>query len=289
MAATYTTDAPDWIPGAIQAAFYDTVGEAQRALFAHAFQFNDLQGKPGSTVKIPTALATTPADNLAETVPATDDRLQSGAITLSVKEGVKSIAWSDKLDVQSGIDVNRLAGQRVGNAMLDRIELDLGSAAVAGRATAKDTATAAGGKLTAAAIKAGVFKIPARLRRRGIDLFADDATMSTLFDDATLSDRQKYPDMSDEMIRSGQATLPIYGAVPYTVDDGVIPQVNPGGGARPTALLVVRGMLGYGFQKNPTTEQERDARARLTRIVGTMIHGEGVMESAGIVAITVTA
>ena len=49
----------------------------------------------------------------------------------------------------------------------------------------------------------------------------------------------------------------------------------------------VNGMLGYGFQKNPSTENERDARARLTRIVGTMMHGEGVMEAAGIVAIKV--
>lgn len=285
MAATYTTDVPDWIPGAIQGAFYDTVGEPFAALTAHAFVFNDLNGKPGQTIKIPTALATSPALNLAETVPATDDKLQSGAITLTVQEGVKSIAWSDRTEVQSGQDVNTIAGQRVGRSMLDRIELDLGAAAVAGRNTGADTATAAGGKLTAAAIKAAVFKIPARLRRLGIDLFADDATLATLFDDATLSDRVKYPDMSDEMMKSGQVTNPIYGAKPFATDAGVIPQI----GGLPVALVVARGMLGYGFQKNPSTEQERDARARLTRIVGTMIHGEGVMESAGIVAIKVTA
>lgn len=288
MTTTYTTDIPDWIPAAIDAAFYDTVGTPERALLAHAFKFNELEGRPGQSIRIPTALATTPAENLAESVPATDDKLQSGSITLSVKEGVKSIAWSDRSQVQASQDVNRIAGQRVGNAMLDRIELDLGAAALAGRNTGADTATAAGGKLTAAAIKAAAFKIPRRLRKLGLDLFADDQTILSLFDDATLSDRQKNPELSEEMMRSGQATLPIYGVTPYVVDDGVIPKLTVGT-ARPTALIIARGMLGYGFQKNPTTEQERDARARLTRIVGTMIHGEGTMESAGIVAITVTA
>lgn len=279
MAATYTTDVPDWIPGAIQAAMYDTVGTPQLTLTSLAYIFNDLNGRPGQVVDVPTALSTSPADNLAETVPAVDDRLQSGKFSFTVKEAVKSIAWSDRTQIQSGQDVNQLAGERVGRAMEERIELDLGSALVAGRNTTKDGTAAA---ITPTLIRAMKRQIPVRLRRRGLVLVGTDDVLDTIFDDAQVQNAATFG--SDEAIREGQLTRPIAGVELRPVDDGVLPNI----GANKAVVMFAKGMLGYGFQKNPTTEQERDARARLTRIVGTMMHGEGTLESAGIVARGIT-
>lgn len=286
MAATYTTDVPDWVSGVIEAAFYDRVGAPELTLTQLAAQFNDLNGQPGQTLKIPSALATTPADNLAETVPATDDRLQSGVYTMTVKEGVKSIAWSDRTQVQSGQDVNELAGQRVGTAMESRIELDLGAALVAGRNTAVDRFIATANAFTLADVRAMRRLIPTRLRRNGLVLVAESRIMDDLLDDTTANNVAAFG--SDEAIREGAFSRPLYGVTPYVVDDGVLPNITVGANASsPPAVMFSRGMLAYGFQKNPRVETERDARARLTRHVGTMFHAEGVLESAGIVAVAV--
>jgi hypothetical protein len=279
MAVTAPADVPDWIPGAIISAFYDRVGEPELTLTSLATQFNDLQGKAGQEISVPYAEATTPADNLAVNVPATDDSLTSGAYTLTIKEGVKSIAWYDRTQVQSGQDVNALAGRRVGTAMEQRIELDLGAALIAGRDTGDDAFTA---DLTIATIRAMRKKIPSRLRKNGLVLVGPSSAMDMLFDDATVNNVGIFG--SDEVIRNGALTRPLYGVTPYTVDDDVFADVVVGANpASPPVIMFAKGMLAYGFQKNPSVETERDARARLTRHVGTMLHGEGTLEAEGIV------
>jgi hypothetical protein len=281
MAATATTDVPDWVGGVIEAAFYDRVGTPTLTLTRLAAVFNDLNGQPGQTLKIPTANATTPADNLAETVPATDDKLTSGAYTMTVKEGVKSIAWTDRTQVQSSQDPNEIAGQRVGSAMESRIELDLGAVLVAGRTIASDRAVA--GKFTLADLRAMKRKIPARLRSNGLVLVAPVAVLDDLLDDPTVNNAATFG--SDEAMRTGAFSRPLAGVDPYATDDGVLPTITA---STDTVVLFARGMLAYGYQRNPRIETERDARARLTRHVGTMFHAEGTLEAAGIVAATVT-
>lgn len=282
MAPTYTTDVPEWIPGVIQAAFYDSVGEPQHVLTSLAARFNDIEGRPGQEISVPTAEATSPADNLAETVPAVDDKLVSSDYRLTIKEGVKSIAWSDRTRYQTSQDPNDIAGRRLGNAMLDRIELDLAAALVAGRNTAADAFVAAGA-FDLSTIRAMKKKIPSRLRRKGLVLVGESEVMDQLLDDTTVNNATAFG--SDEALREGAFSRPLYGVTPYTVDDGVLADLVVGANpASPPVIMFARGMLAYGYQKAPSVETERDARARLTRHVGTMLHGEGTLEAAGIVA-----
>lgn len=280
MAVTAPANVPDWIPGAIIAAFYDRVGDPNLTLTSLAARFGELEGRAGEEISVPYAEATTPADNLAVNVPATDDALTSGAYTLTIKEGVKSIAWYDRTQVQSGQDVNAIAGQRVGSAMEARIELDLGAALVAGRDTADDAFSA---NFDLSVIRAMRKKIPSRLRRNGLVVVGQASAMDLLFDDAIVLNSNTFG--SDEVLREGAFSRPLLGVTPYVVDDGVLPDItvaaNP---ASPPVVMFARGMLAYAFQKNPSVETERDARARLTRHVGTMLHGEGTLEADGIVA-----
>lgn len=279
MAVTTPANVIDWIPAVISSAFYDRVGSPELTLTQLAARFNDLQGRPGQAVTIPTANATTPADNLAVDVPAVDDSITSGAYTFTIKEGVKSIAWYDRTQVQSGQDVNQLAGARVGNSMEQRIELDLGSALIAGRNATKDAVIA---NVTVAAIRAMKRQIPARLRKAGLVLVGEADVLDMLFEDPLLANAAAFG--SDEAIRTGALVRPIAGVEIRPVDDGTLPNI----GANKSIAMFSRGQLAYGYQKAPAVETERDARARLTRHVGTMLHGEGILESVGIVARGVT-
>ena len=279
MAVTRPVDVPDWNPAFVEAAFYDRLDDPALTLTNLAARFNEMTGMAGDTVRIATDAATTPAANLAVDVPAVDDSLSSASFTFTVKEAVKSIAWYDRTQVQSSQNVNDLAGRKVGRAVEERIELDLGSAAVAGRATAKDGVAAA---LTLDVILAMKSAIPQRLRRGGVAIVAADAQMIGLYSDPVVRNAATFG--SDEVLRTGQFTRPIMGVTPFVTDDGVLPNATISGTSGPLVLAVASGMLGYGFQRDPRAEQERDARARLTRWVGTAFHGEAVLESAGIVA-----
>lgn len=284
MAVTTPANVIDWIPDVISSAFYDRMDVPTLTLTALAARYNDLQGRPGQAISIPTDVASTPADNLAVDVPAVDDSIASGAYSMTIKEGVKSIAWYDRTQIQSGQDVNQLAGAKVGSAMERRVEIDLGAALVAGRNTSKDAAITG---LTVANIRAMRKQIPTRLRRRGLVLVGADDTLDTLLDDPLLSNAASFG--SDEAIREGDLVRPIAGVRSRAVDDEALPtNVTVAGGTGPLVVMFAVGMLAYGFQKNPTTETERDARARLTRHVGTMLHGEATLESAGIVVRRVT-
>lgn len=279
MAVTRETDVPDWIPGVVDAAFYDRLDDPSLTLTGRSRRFNELTGRPGDTIRVATDAAVTPAANLAVDVPATDDALGSDAFTFTIKEAVKSIAWYDRTQVQTSQDVNQLAGRKVGTAIEERIELDLGSTLVASRNTAADSVSAQVDLDLILALKSA---IPARLRRLGVDLFAADAQMLTLYSDPTVRNAASFG--SDEVLRTGQFTRPLFGVTPFVTDDGVIPDATISATSGPLVVAAATGMLGYGFQKNPTAEQERDARARLTRWVGTCMHGEAVLEAAGVVA-----
>lgn len=283
MSVTAPANVPDWIPEVISTSFYDRLDDPELVLTSLAARYNDLQGKPGESITIPTDTATTPAANLAVDVPATDDSISSGAFSMTIKEGVKSIAWYDRTQVQSNQDVNQLAGRKVGTAMESRVELDLGAALVAGRNTAKD-ATAV--KVDTALIKAMKRKIPARLRKRGLVMVGPDDQMGLIDEDPNLNNAAVFG--SDELMRTGQISRPLYGVRLFSTDDNVIPNATIGGASGPLVIMFAAGMLAYGFQKNPGVETERDARARLTRHVGTMLHAEGTLEAAGIVAVRIT-
>lgn len=283
MAVTAPADVPDWIPEVVSSSFYDRMDDPELVLTGLAARYNDLQGKPGEKVIVPTDVATTPAANLAVDVPATDDSISSDAYELLVKEGVKSIAWYDRTQIQSGQDVNQLAGRKVGSAMEARVELDLGAALVAGRNTAADDTAAV---FDTSLIKAMKRKIPARLRKRGLVVVGSDDLIGMIDEDPALNNAAIFG--SDELMRTGQLSRPLYGVRPFSVDDNVLPEVNIAAATGPVVVMFAVGMLAYGFQKNPTTEQERDARARLTRHVGTMLHAEGTLEAAGIVATRIT-
>lgn len=280
MAPTYTTDVGNWIPDVISAALYDTMAEATLQLSGLAATYGDLDGSPGDQVTIPTLAVTTPADNLAENVAAVDDKLTSGGVTVTVKEAVKSIAWSDRTRIQSGQDVNRIAGQRVGGAINERVELDLAAALVAGRNTGADT-NLGPAPITLADLRAKRAQIPVRLRRRGVVVLATDDILSGLFEDTTVANASTFG--SDEAIRNGAFSRPLYGMDILAVDDGVFANVTIGAVTGPPVVFMARGMLLRAWQKRPGTEVERDARGRLTRIVGTAFHAEGVVESAGVV------
>lgn len=279
MAPTYSTDVPNWIPDVISASLYDTMGESQLTLSGSAATYDDLDGTPGDSLTIPTIAVTTPADDLAENVAAVDDKLTSGGVTVTVKEAVKSVSWSDRTRVQSGQDVNVLAGRRVGGAINDRVELDLAAAALAGRLTSKDTNL--GTVLTLANLRTMRAKIPVRLRRRGIDVFATDDVLEGLFADTTVANAAAFG--SDEAIRNGAFARPLYGLNLKPVDEAVFANVTIGAVTGPPVVFVARGMLLRAWQKQPSSEVERDARGRLTRVVGTAFHAEGVIEAAGIV------
>ena len=287
MVITEPTDVPDWNPGVVDAAFYDRLDDPQLILTGAATRYNELNGRAGDTIRIATDAATTPAANLAVDVPATDDALGSDSFTFTMKEAVKSIAWYDRTQVQSSQDVNQLAGRKVGTAVEERIELDLGSTLVAGRDTAADTAIAA---LSFDEIMLMKSRIPARLRRRGLTLAASDGLVSgpggLIFD-------QDFKDAAirgnSDLLLTGQVGPRVAGVSVLEVDAGVIPSdVTVAADTGPLAVMFAAGMLGYGFQKAPSAEQERDARARLTRWVGTCHHGEGTLEAAGIVAVRIT-
>jgi hypothetical protein len=202
---------------------------------------------------------------------------------MTIKEGVKSIAWYDRTQVQSSQDVNQLAGRRVGTAMEERIELDLGAALVAGRNTAKDTFQAAGTKFDLAQLRAMKRGIPARLRRQGLVLVGKVDLLDDLLDDATVNNAATFG--SDEAIRNGEFSRPLAGVSIFPVDDTTLPNIVVGANpSSPPVVLFSKGQLAYAYQKAPSTENERDARARLTRIVGTMLHAEGTLEAVGIVA-----
>lgn len=285
MAVTTPADVPDWNPGIVEAAFYDRLDDPSLTLTSLASRMNDLQGKPGDTIRVATDTVTTPAANLAVDVPATDDALGSDSFEFTMKEAVKSIAWYDRTQIQSSQNVNQLAGRKVGTAIEERIELDLGATLVAGRNTAVD-ATAA--SLSWDVLMAMKSQIPARLRRRGLAIVTDDTRMNALYSDAVFKNAATFG--SDEVLRTGQFSRPVAGVTPYVADDGVIPStVTVAAGTGPLAIMFAAGMLAYGFQKNPSAEQERDARARLTRWVGTALHGEATLEAAGIVARRLTA
>lgn len=276
--ATTPADVIDWIPDVISASFYDRMDDPELTLTGLASRFNDLEGKPGEKLRIMTDTVNSPAVNLAVDVPATDDKLGSDSFEVVVKEGVKSIAWHDRTQVQSGQDVNQLAGRKVGRAMEERIELDLGAAAYAGRNAAADSAI---GDLTVAKILALKTKIPARLRRRGLVLVGNDLAMSKLYADPLVLNAATFG--SDEVLRNGAFSRPIGGVEPFVVDDGILPDLTVAATPGPSVMLFAKGMISYGFQKNPNIETERDARARLTRHVGTMLHAEGVLEALGVV------
>lgn len=283
MAVTTPTDVSAWIPGVLTSSFYDRLDDPTLTLTSLAARYNDLEGRPGQTIQVVTDAATTPAANLAVDVPATDDGITGSAYTMTIKEAVKSIAWYDRTQIQSGQDVNQLAGRKVGTAVEARIELDLGAALVAGRNTARDAFVAAGTKFDLAALRGMKRKIPARLRRAGLVLVAKVDLLDDLLDDALVNNAANFG--SDEAIRNGEFSRPLAGVTILPVDDTTLPNVtvaaNP---ASPPAILFSRGQLAYGFQKNPYVETERDARARLTRHVGTTLHAEGTLEAAGIVA-----
>lgn len=286
MAVTKPTDIPDFIPELISTSFYDRMDEPSLALTRLSVRFpGQIEGRPGEKIRVVTDAATTPAENLAVDVPATDDSIGSDSWEFTVKEGVKSIAWYDRTQVQSGQNVSQLAGRKVGTAMEERVELDLAAALIAGRNVAADAAITG---LDVAAIRAMKAQIPPRLKRgRRIVLVGSDAALETLFDDPLLSNAASFG--SDEAIRNGALSRPIWGVEPVPVDDATLPEtVTVAAGTGPLVAMFPVGVLGYGFQKNPRTETERDARARLTRIVGTMLHAEGVQESAGVVVRRIT-
>lgn len=283
MVVTQPADVTAWIPGVISSSFYDRLDTPVLTLTGLAARYNDLEGRPGQTITIPTDTATTPAANLAVDVPATDDGITGSSYSMTIKEAVKSIAWYDRTQVQSGQDVNQLAGRKVGDAVEGRVELDLGAALVAGRNTAKDTFQAAGTGFNLAQLRTMKRAIPARLRRRGLVLVGKVDLLDDLLDDPAVQNAATFG--SDEAIRNGDFSRPLAGVTILPVDDATLPSfvvaANP---SSPGVVLFARGMLAYGFQKNPSTETERDARARLTRIVGTTLHAEGTLEAAGIVA-----
>lgn len=274
MSITAPTDVASWIPSLISSATYDTAFENDYPLGAFAETYGDLEGKAGEKFTIPTIGTVTPADNLAVTTAAVDDKLAGSGVEVVIKEAVKSIAFYDRVKYATGTDFNALAGRKVGSALNDRIELDLGAAAYAGR-NAAASATAA--TMSLATIRAMKAKIPAKMRRRGLYLFAEADILEQLMSDATVANAATFG--SDEAIREGAFTRPLAGVIPVAVDEGTLP-VHA---TFPGAVLMVKGSLVKAFQKLPSNEVERDARARLTRIVGNSLHAEGVVDSRGIV------
>lgn len=272
---TATTDIPTWIPSVIATTVYDTMLEPEHALLGWAEKYGELEGKPGSQFVIPVLGTVTPAENLAQTVAAEDDKLTGTGVTVTVKEAVKSIAMYDRAKVQSAPDINRIAGQKVGVSINDRLELDLGAAAVAGRNTAADVTGASFGLTQFRSLRG---KLPSALRRRGAALFAESATLDALFATSEFTNASNFG--SDEYNKTGFIKR-FMGVDIYEVDDGILPAITVG---KKTVLMASKGALIYAFQRGVQVETERNARARITRVVGTVFHGEGVVDARGIVA-----
>lgn len=280
MADTLTTDVASFIPAVISASLYDTMLLSDEPLSSVASTYDELTGGPGDRVTIPTLGVTSAASNLAENVAATDDGLTSGGVTVTIKEAVKAIGYSDRARIQSGQPISQLAGQRVGQAIRDRIELDLGAALLAGRNTGADTVLAPA--LTLAHLRTLRAKIPTRLRRRGLIVAATDDVLESLFADANVANAATFG--SDEAIRNGAFSRPLYGMTLLPVDPSTLSNITVTATTGPPVVIFAKGVLIRAMQKEPGAEVERDARARLTRVVGTALHAEGVMESAGVVA-----
>jgi len=276
MTVTAPTDVTEWIPELISASTHDKGEQNTHPLSRFADFIGDLEGKPGEKFMLPDMDGTTPAENLAVTVAATDDGLSGEGTEVTIKEAVKSIAFYDRLRYATGTDFNALAGRRVGAALNDRVELDLAAAAFAGRNAAADGLHAT---LTLTAIGAMSLLIPQRLSMRGMALFGEAKILQQLLSDTTVANAAAFG--SDEAIREGAFTRPLLGVTPIAADEGSIP-VGAANGL-PQVMLISKGVLARVLQKAPTTEVERDARARLTRIVGTTLHAEGVRDSAGVV------
>lgn len=279
MAVTAPTDVSAWIPSVISTTVVDTALDSLHTLSADAASFTDLEGKPGEKFTIPTVGVVTPADNLAVTTPAVDDKLSGAGVEVTIKEAVKSVAFYDRTKYATGTDFNQLAGQKVGTALGDRVELDLGAALYAGRNTAADATVA---NLNTAALRQLKAAIPAGLRRRGINVYATDDVLSELFADPLFQNAAAAG--GDAELRSGEFSRPLYGMRFRPVDEGVLPEGEDG---LPIVAAVVDKFLIKAFQKQPSTEVERDARARLTRVVGTTLHAEGVVDSRGVVVFQV--
>lgn len=275
MAVTAPTDVTAWIPEIISSNVYDTAFESDYALSAFAQAYPDLEGQPGEKFVIPTLNPVTPADNLAVTTPAVDDKLSGAGVEVTIKEAVKSVAFYDRVRYATGTDFDALAGRKGGDAVRERIELDLGAAAYAGRNTAADSTVATLSLATLGAMKA---KIPSKLRRRGLTLFGSADVLDTLLADTTIMNAAAFG--SDEAIRNGAFSRPILGITPVAVDDDAFPDAT---GGQPQVALMVNGVLVRVLQKAIGARPERDERARLTRIVTTALHAEGVVDSRGVV------
>ena len=275
MAVTAPTDVSAWIPSIISTKVHDTALDSLHTLSADAQVYPDLEGKAGESFTIPTVGVVSPADNLAVTTPAVDDKLSGAGVPVTIKEAVKSVAFYDRTKYATGTDFNALAGQKVGTALNDRVELDLGAALYAGRNTAADAFIPA---LTFDALRALKAAIPAGLRRRGITVYADDDSLDALFADELFRNAAQAGGIDE--LRSGEFSRPVLGMRIKPLDEGVLPV---GADGLPQVAAVVNGYLIRAVQKQPSTEVERDARARLTRIVGTTLHGEGVVDSRGVV------
>lgn len=275
MAVTAPTDVTAWVPELISTSVYDTALDSDYTLTALAQTVPDVEGKPGETITLPTLGIVAPADNLAVTTAAVDDKLTGAGVDVVIKEAVKSVAFYDRTKWATGTDFNALAGRAVGKALNDRVELDLAAAAVAGRNVAADTFGGAAAPLTVAVLRAMRAKVPAGLRRRGGGLVAVGAAddLETLLADTAVANAANFG--SDEAIREGDFSRPVAGVRLRAVDDGVLPAA--------TVLFMVPGVLIRAVQKASSSEVERDARARLTRVVGTTLHAEGVIDSRGIV------
>lgn len=279
MAVTAPTDVAAWIPQVISTTVYDTAMDSTHTLSADAATYSDLEGKAGEKFTIPTLGLVTPADNLAVTTPAVDDKLSGAGVEVTVKEAVKSIAFYDRTKYATGTDFNRLAGQKVGTALADRIELDLGAALYAGRDASKDATVAS---LNLGGLRQLKAAIPAGIRRRGITVYGTDDVLSQLYEDEGFTNAAAAG--GNDEVRSGEFSRPWYGLTIKAVDEGVLPEGEDG---LPILAAVVRGNLIKAFQKRPSNEVERDARARLTRVVGTTLHAEGVVDPRGVVVFQV--
>ena len=285
MATTLTTDIPAWIPDVIGASAYDATLDSALTLSGIASVIPDIAGKPGDVVIIPTINTTTPADNLAENVAAVTEKLTGGSITMLIKEGVKAIAWSDRSKVQSSQDINQIAGQRIGNGIADRVELDLGAALLAGRNLTGEVFSA---NFDVAALRALKRRIPAGIRRRGpLTLVGSDAVIEELLSDPILANAATFG--STEVLQDGQLSRPIFGiSRVLVVDDSVLANITVGANpASPPAVLFASGNLFRAVQTGPTVELERKPLERLTNLVGTILHGEAVQDSRGVVATAV--
>lgn len=284
MAVTAPTDIAGWIPTVIASGVYDTMFDSTYGLSAAATVYNDLEGQPGQGFSVPTLAAITAATNLAVTTAATDDLISGSSVSLTIQEAVKSVAFYDRTQYVTGTDVNRIAGEKVGQALALRQEYDLGAAVYAGRNTAADFTSTL---LDLPAIRTFRGKLPAAMRPGlGRDnnkpiLFADNDTLSQLYADTTVANAAALGP-GDNPVTSGDFVRPFYGIRLVEVDAGIFGSVGLTG-TQKWAALVAPGCLARAIQKQGSNKPERDERARLTRIVSTVLHAEGVIDARGVV------